>query len=98
MLAHWVAKSALDGYVRYAADELGADGVTINALAPGYTATEANAGMPVAMLDALAAITPTGRVGTPADVANAVGLLADPAASWIPDGLVSDRPPLTQLA
>jgi NAD(P)-dependent dehydrogenase (short-subunit alcohol dehydrogenase family) len=88
MIAHGVAKSALEGYVRYASDELSHSGVTVNAVAPGFTATDGSSGLPQAMLDALARATPAGRVGTPRDVACAVGLLADPVSVWIAGAVV----------
>jgi 3-oxoacyl-[acyl-carrier protein] reductase len=73
------AKAALVGLTKAVAVEAAPQGVTCNAVAPGWIATasstEAEAGWGLR--------TPIGRSGTPAEVAAAVAFLASPAASYI---------------
>ncbi|MFF5475020.1 SDR family oxidoreductase [Streptomyces achromogenes] len=83
LAAHGVTKAALEGYVRYAADEFGAGGVTVNGLALGFVLTDASSVVPQPARDALANATPAGRLGTPQDIADAVSLLARPESEWI---------------
>jgi 3-oxoacyl-[acyl-carrier protein] reductase len=77
--AYSAAKAAMDGMMRAVALETAADGITINAVAPGWIATGSSSG---AELTA-AVHTPIGRAGTPDEVAAAVAFLASPDASYI---------------
>ncbi|MEM8818208.1 MAG: SDR family oxidoreductase [Pseudomonadota bacterium] len=79
------AKGALEALTRSHAVEFGPMGIRVNAIAPGFIATEANAGLAAdpdiaAFLDARAAIP---RWGRPEEVAEAAVFLASPAASYI---------------
>jgi 3-oxoacyl-[acyl-carrier protein] reductase len=77
------AKAGMIGMVRALAREAGARGVRVNAVAPGYIATDMTAALADEHRDALLAQTPLGRLGDPEDVANAVAFLCSPAASFV---------------
>jgi 3-oxoacyl-[acyl-carrier protein] reductase len=78
--AHSAAKSGLDAFARSLALELGPHGIRVNVVAPGLTETDATAQQPQAMKDAMARMTPLGRIAQPEDVAGAVlGVVIDEA-------------------
>ncbi|MFE7507281.1 SDR family NAD(P)-dependent oxidoreductase [Promicromonospora sp. NPDC057488] len=77
------AKAAQLALVRTWARELAPDGVTVNAVAPGWIPVERHAGTPPEFLEAYTARVPLGRMGTPADVAAAVVWLASAGASFV---------------
>jgi 3-oxoacyl-[acyl-carrier protein] reductase len=77
--AYGAAKAAMDGMMRAAAVETARDGITINAVAPGWIATASSTDV-----ERIAALhTPVGRAGTPDEIAAAVCFLASPDASYI---------------
>ncbi len=77
--AYSAAKAGMAGMMRAVAIETAADGITINAAAPGWIATGSSTADEI-----VAAIhTPIGRAGTPDEVAAAVAFLASPEASYI---------------
>ena len=79
------SKGGLDAMTRALAAELGPHGVTVNSVAPGYFATEANASMVAdAGVEAwLGQRTSLGRWGRPEEIAGAVVFLASREASYI---------------
>jgi len=84
------AKAGLQGFTKTLAIELGPFGVTANAVAPGFIATDMTAatarriGVSFEEFEkAMAAQTAVRRVGTPEDVAGAVAYLASDAASFV---------------
>lgn len=76
-------KSAVIGMTKVWARELGRSGIRVNAIAPGFTATEMVASMPENILDGMRGRTPLGRLGEPRDIANAYLFLASDEASFI---------------
>jgi 3-oxoacyl-[acyl-carrier protein] reductase len=78
------AKAAAETYVRVLAIELGARGITVNAVAPGLTDTAAmRAVVPDDRVAMVVARTPLGRLGRPDDIADVVAFLASDEARWI---------------
>lgn len=84
------AKSALHGFALSLARAVGPDGVLVNVVSPGLTTTEgALHHLPSAVLERAAASMPTGRLGTPEEVARAVVFYSSAANENITGELVS---------
>jgi 3-oxoacyl-[acyl-carrier protein] reductase len=81
-------KAGVIGMTRVWARELGRRGITVNAVAPGFIATEMTRGMPEKVLSAMVQSTPVGRIGQPEDVANAYLFLCSEEASFINGALL----------
>jgi 3-oxoacyl-[acyl-carrier protein] reductase len=77
------SKAGVIGMVRTWARELGKYNIRVNAVAPGFIATDMVKTMPEKILDAMVARTPIGRMGTPDDIANTYIWLASEQASFI---------------
>ena len=79
------AKAGLAALTRNLAREWGGDGVTVNLVAPWYVPTPLTEGVLAqpAFHDAVLAATPTGRLGTPEEIAAAVSFLCGAEAAWI---------------
>jgi 3-oxoacyl-[acyl-carrier protein] reductase len=77
------SKAGVIGMTRTWARELGKHNIRVNAVAPGFIATDMLKGMPPDILDNMVSHTPVGRVGTPEDVANAYFWLASDQASFV---------------
>jgi len=84
-MAHYVAsKGAVFAFTRSLATEVGAHGITVNAVAPGLTASEGALGSPHAEgFDFVVSLQSIPRRAVPADIAPAVAFLASEEAHWI---------------
>ena len=83
-VAYGVSKAAVEQLARHVAARYGRDGIRCNAVAPGFILTEtATRGVPEAGRARLAEQNPLGRLGTPADIAHAVGFLLSERASFV---------------
>lgn len=78
-----IAKSALWGFVRSAAQELGPFGITVNMVSPGLTITDLTADVPSRVKELEARKTAVRRLATPEDTAALVSFLATPAAGYL---------------
>jgi 3-oxoacyl-[acyl-carrier protein] reductase len=76
-------KAGVIGMTKAWARELGRHNIRVNAVAPGFTATEILTSMPDNVLAGMKARTPLGRLGQPEDIANAYLFLASDEASFI---------------
>lgn len=83
--AYTASKAGLIGLTRALAAELGPDGITVNAIAPGFFATEANTEMTKApeVAEWLKGRTSLGRWGRPDEIGGAAVFLASDAASFV---------------
>ncbi|MBS3753269.1 MAG: beta-ketoacyl-ACP reductase [Anaerolineales bacterium] len=76
-------KAGVIGMTKVWARELGRYGIRVNAVSPGFTATEMVQAMPEKVLQSMRQRTPLGRLGQPEDMANAYTFLASDQASFI---------------
>ena len=83
------SKAGLIGMTRVWARELGKHNIRVNAVAPGFIATEMVQGMPEKILQGMVGHTPLGRMGQPEDIANAYLWLASDGASFITGAVLS---------
>jgi NAD(P)-dependent dehydrogenase (short-subunit alcohol dehydrogenase family) len=91
-LQPWVAmgsaKAAMESLLRYFAVALAKRGITVNAVSPGWIEDSVLNSLPEPAQEAIRrwhtrGWTPMGRLGTPADIGNAVALLCSDDAGWI---------------
>lgn len=83
-IAYGVSKAAVEQLGRHVAARYGSDGIRCNVIAPGFILTESSLrGVPEAGRVRLAAQNPLGRLGTPEDIAHAVGFLLSDRASFV---------------
>ena len=76
-------KAGVINFARTWSRELGRYNIRVNAVAPGFIATEILKSMPEKILDAMVKRAPIGRMGRPEDIANAYVFLASDAAAYI---------------
>lgn len=76
-------KAGVISFTKTWARELGKYKIRVNAVAPGFIATDMVKAMPQKVLDGMAAKTPLGIVGEPSDIANAYVWLASDAAKFV---------------
>jgi NAD(P)-dependent dehydrogenase (short-subunit alcohol dehydrogenase family) len=83
-VAYGVSKAALNQLTRHLAVRYGRDGIRANAIAPGFILTEtAAANVPDDVQRRLADANPTGRLGTPCDIADVVVFLCSDASRYV---------------
>jgi len=82
-------KAGVISFTQTWARELGRYGIRVNAVAPGFIATEMVKAMPAKVLESMAAKAPLGRMGEPDDVANAYAWLASDAARFVSGAVLS---------
>lgn len=83
------SKAGLLGLTKSLAREVALKGVTVNAVAPGFIATEMTAAIPDDVTEQIVATIPMGAMGEPIDVANAVAFLASDEARYITGHVLS---------
>ncbi len=83
------AKAGVIGMTKVWARELGRKGITVNAVAPGFIATEMIASVPEKVLQAMTDKVPLGRLGDPVEIANAYLWLASDEASYVNGAVIS---------
>jgi 3-oxoacyl-[acyl-carrier protein] reductase len=83
------AKAGLIGMTKTWARELGRKGIRVNAVAPGFIATEMVQAMPEKVIAMMKEKTPLQRMGTPEDIANAYLFLASDEAGFITGTVLS---------
>jgi len=96
LVDYTASRGGIEAFTKVAAVELGPFGITVNCVAPAATETERTRHELPDYAGTWAALTPLGRIGTPADVARAVAFFAGPDAAfvtaqtlWIDGGLCS---------
>ena len=77
------AKAGVIGFTKSLAREMASRGITVNAVAPGFIATDMTAAMPEKAQEHVLTCIPLGKMGKPEDIANAVLFLASDKASYI---------------
>ena len=92
-VAMGAAKAAMESLVRYFAVALASRGITVNTISPGWVEDSVLNSLPEAFQQGLRewqerGWTPMGRLGTPADIGNAVALICSEEAGWITGQLI----------
>ncbi|ODU49501.1 MAG: beta-ketoacyl-ACP reductase [Lysobacteraceae bacterium SCN 69-48] len=77
------SKAGMHGFTISLARENARNGITVNTISPGYIATDMVMAVPEEVRAKIVADIPTGRLGTPEEIAYGVGFLADDQAGWI---------------
>ena len=77
------SKAGILGLTRAVAKELASRNVCVNAIAPGFIATDMTAAIDAKAAEQLAQSIPLGRIGTPQDVAQLVDFLCGPGGAYI---------------
>lgn len=83
------SKAGLIGLTKSLAREVATRGVTVNAVAPGFIATDMTKDLPADVTEQVNAQIPMGRWGQPEDIAAAVAFLAGEKASYITGAVLS---------
>ena len=88
--AHYAAgKGGVDALVRSFSREVAADGVTVNAIAPGYIESPLNEVAPPGRIEALTESVPAGRFGYPSEIGALAAYLASDEAAYLTGQIIS---------
>ncbi|KIW00583.1 uncharacterized protein PV09_07936 [Verruconis gallopava] len=83
-LPYMASKGAIEQTVRVLAKDLASKGITVNAFAPGPTATDLFLkDKPEAVLNHIKSLNPFGKIGDPNDIADFVAMLASDGTKWL---------------
>jgi len=82
-------KAGVISFTKTWARELGKFNIRVNCVAPGFISTEMVKAMPQKVLDSMAGRTPLGKLGEPADIANAYVWLSSDAAKFVHGAVLS---------
>lgn len=77
------SKAGIIGLTQTLAKEFADKGVTVNAVAPGFVATDMLKSVPANIMEKILALIPMGRLGKPEEIASAVTYLVSPEAGYI---------------
>jgi len=77
------SKAGLIGFTKSLARELASRNITVNAVAPGFIATDMTVGLTDEIKKRIQAQIPLGKTGQPEDIANAIAFLASVEANYI---------------
>jgi 3-oxoacyl-[acyl-carrier protein] reductase len=83
------AKAGLIGFTKSLAKEVASRGITVNAVAPGFIATDMTGALTDEQKEDIMREVPAGKLGTPEDIANAVLFLASDGAGYITGETIS---------
>ena len=76
-------KAGLEGFARCLAREVGPRGIRVNAVAPGFLATDLSATLSPSDRERIVRRTPLGRLGDTADIVGAIDFLTGPGAAFV---------------
>ncbi len=77
------AKAGMIGFTKALALETASKGITVNAVAPGYTATGMVAAVPTKVLESIVSQIPVGRLGRDSEIAHVVRFLVGDDATFV---------------
>jgi len=77
------SKAAIEGFTRALAQEVGSRNITVNAVAPGFIATDMTQALTEEQREAMLERIPLGRMGNVEEIARVVAFLASDAAAYI---------------
>ena len=89
MASYCTAKAGVNMFTRAMAVELAGHGITVNAIAPGYTMTNLLADLPPEAIEGIARTIPTGRLGQSIEIGALATYLASPAADQVTGTVVT---------
>jgi NAD(P)-dependent dehydrogenase (short-subunit alcohol dehydrogenase family) len=91
LVPYAASKGAVESFTKGLATEVGAEGIRVNAVAPGMVETDLSQPLlsQAAARQQIEAMTPLRRIGAPDEIAEAVAWLISPAAQFVPGSVVT---------